>query len=92
MVFGAAQATLAAEGGTCQAYVQLLQNGDEVGGGQISTDSATPVAVEGSLGANPQVDPVTAKTNTLTALVGSNGNCTAGSQIDSTRFRVVAFG
>ena len=92
VVFGAAQATLAAEGGTCQAYVQLLQNGDEVGGGQISTDSETPVAVEGSLGANPQVDPVTAKTNTLTALVGSNGNCTAGSQINSTRFRVVAFG
>lgn len=92
VVFGAAQATLAAEGGTCQAYVQLLQNGDEVGGGQISTDSETPVAVEGSLGANPQVDPVTTKTNTLTALVGSNGNCTAGSQINSTRFRVVAFG
>ena len=58
VVFGGVQATLAAEGGTCQAYVQLLQNGEEVGGGQLSTDSETLVTVEGSLGANPQIDPV----------------------------------
>ncbi|MEZ5076001.1 MAG: hypothetical protein R2725_01000 [Solirubrobacterales bacterium] len=92
VVFGGAQATLAAEGATCQVYLQLLQNGEEVGGGQLSTDSETPIAVEGSLGANPQVDPVATKTNTLTAVVGSNGNCAAGSQVDSTRFRVLAFG
>ena len=72
--------------------MQPLQNGDEVGVGQISTDSATPVAVEGSVGANPQIDPLTAKTNTLTARVGSNGSCSAGSTIDSTRFRVPSFG
>lgn len=92
VVFGEAQATLAAEGGTCQAYVQLLLNGEEVGGGQIQTDSAEPTGVHGSLGANPQIDPPIAKTNTLTARVGSNGNCTSGSKIDSTRFRVLGFG
>lgn len=92
VVFGGAQATLAAEGGTCQAYIQLLQNGEEVGGGQIQTESESLVAVEGSLGANPQIGPLTTKTNTLTAMVGSNGNCAAGSTIDSTRFQVIAFG
>ena len=92
VVFGEAKATLSSTGGTCQAFVQLLLNGAEVGGGQVTTESPTPVAVQTSLGANPQIDPASAKPNTLTARVGSNGNCAAGSRIDSTRFRVLAFG
>ena len=92
VIFGEVQATLSAEGGTCQAYVQLLLNGVEVGGGQISTNSATPVAVQGSVGANPQIDPTSPEANTVTARVASNGSCGAGSQIESTRFRVLGFG
>lgn len=94
VVFGEAKATLAytGSGGSCQAFVQLSLNGHQVGGGEISTSSESLVSVSASLGAQPEIDPPATRTNALTAQVFSNGNCTAESTIDSSRFKVLDFG
>jgi hypothetical protein len=95
VVFGGATATLAYDGsgsGSCQVFFEINLNGLQVGGGQLSTSSTTPEQIEQSIGAQPQIDPVAPVTNHLTARTGSNGDCTAGSSIDSTRFRVLDFG
>lgn len=63
-----------------------------VGGGELSTDSTTPQRIEQSVGAQPQIDPVAPQENRLTARTSSNGTCALGSTVDSTRFRVLAFG
>ena len=95
VVFGAATATLAYDGsgsGSCRVFFEVSLNGQQVGGGEISTGSASPEQVEQSVGAQPQIDPVEPTTNRLAARTGSNGDCTPDSSIDSTRFRVVDFG
>jgi len=95
VVFGAAAATLAYDGsgsGTCQVFFELRLNGQQVGGGEVSTQSTTLQKVEQSIGAQPQIDPTSPVTNQLSVRVGSNGDCTPDSTIDSTRFRVLDFG
>jgi hypothetical protein len=95
VVFGAATGTIAYDGsgqGSCRVYFELNLNGLQVGGGELGTDSTTALKVEQSLGAQPQIDPLTPITNQLTIKTTSNGACTSGSTIDSTRFRVVDFG
>lgn len=95
VVFGAAAATLAYDGsgsGSCQVYFEINLNGKQVGGGEVSTSSTSLQQVEGSVGAQPQIDPLVPITNQLTARTGSNGDCTPDSKIDSTRFRVLDFG
>jgi hypothetical protein len=95
VVFGAATATLAYDGsgsGSCQVYFDIRINDEQAGGGEIQTDSTSPVEVNGSLGAEPSIDPLTSQQNELTVQVGSNGDCQSGSTIDSSRFRVLDFG
>lgn len=94
VVFGAAIGTLAYDGsgsGSCRVFFELKLNGQQVGGGEIATESTTPRRVEGSLGAQPQIDPTTPTANQLTARAGAN-DCTPDSTIESTRFRVLDFG
>jgi hypothetical protein len=95
VVFGGAAATLAYDGsgsGSCQVFFEVNLNGQQVGGGGISTESTTLQQVEQSIGAQPQIDPIDPVTNRLSARTGSNGDCTSSSTIDSTRFRVLDFG
>jgi hypothetical protein len=95
VVFGGAAATLAYDEsgqGSCRVFFEVNLNGQQVGGGEISTSSTSPQEVEQSIGAQPQIDPVAPVTNHLTARVSSNGACTPDSTIDSTRFRVLDFG
>ncbi len=95
VVFGGATATLAYDGsgsGSCQVYFDIRINGQQVGGGQIETDSTSPVEVNGSLGAQPNIDPLTSQQNELAVQLGSNGDCESGSTVDSSRFRVLDFG
>jgi hypothetical protein len=95
VVFGSAAATLAYDGsgaGSCRVFFEVNINGQQVGGGELSTDSTTPQRIEQSVGAQPQVDPVAPRENRLTARTGSNGACSSGSTVDSARFRVLAFG
>jgi len=95
VIFGAATAVLAYDGsgsGSCQLFFEINLNGQQVGGGQLSTDSTTLEPVEQTVGAQPQIDPVAPVTNHLTASTGSNGDCTSDSTIDSARFRVLDFG
>jgi hypothetical protein len=95
VVFGGAVGTLARaenSGEDCRVFFDVRVNGQQTGGGELSTSSTAPVRVERSVGASPEVDPVAATTNTLTVNVGSNGACSPGSAIDSTRFRVLDFG
>ncbi len=92
VLFGGVQATLAAKPGEfCEAYVEVLEEGQQIGGGGVQTGSEVPIAVEGSVGASPQVG-FSVKSHTLTVKIASNGQCTAGSQINSTLFRVLSFG
>lgn len=95
VVFGETKATMAYDGsgaGSCEAFMELRLNGVQVGGGNFSTSSETLTEVSGALGANPQIDPPSPKTNTLTARVGTNGACTSDSAITSSRFRILSFG
>jgi hypothetical protein len=95
VVFGEGVGTLAYDGdgsGSCQVYFDIRLNGVQVGGGNMYTDSTDPTEVTTSLGAQPLVDPVGEQQNELTMQVGSNGDCTAASTIDSSRFRVLDFG
>lgn len=96
VLFGAGAATIAYDEtsgeGSCQVYFEIIINGRQVGGGQISTGSTTLEQREESIGAQPQIDPVTQITNHLAVRTGSNGGCTSSSKIDSARFRVLDFG
>jgi hypothetical protein len=96
VIFGSATATIAYDEssgeGSCQVFFEINLNGQQVGGGQLSTSSTASQQLEQSLGAQPQIDPVAPVTNHLTMRIGSNGGCTAGSAIDSSRFRVLDFG
>lgn len=95
VIFGAATATLAYDGsgsGSCQLFFEVNLNGQQVGGGQLSTGSTAPEQVEQTVGAQPQIDPVSPVTNHLTARTGSNGDCTPDSTVGSARFRVLDFG
>lgn len=95
VVFGAAVATLAYDGsgaGACRVFLEVSLNGQQVGGGEVSTESTSPTRVEQSVGAQPQIDPVAPTTNNLTLRTASNGACAQGSTIDSARFRVLVFG
>lgn len=95
VIFGEAAATLAYDGsgsGSCQVYFDIRLDGRQIGGGQLSTDSATPVEVSASLGAQPDVDPEVEQTVEMTIQTASNGDCENGSTIDSSRFRVLSFG
>ena len=95
VVFGGAAATLAYDGsgpGSCRVFFEVNLNGQQVGGGEISTESTTLRQVEQGVGAQPQIDPVAPVTNHLTAKTGSNGDCTPDSTVDSARFRVLDFG
>jgi hypothetical protein len=95
VVFSEATATLAYDGsgsGQCQVFFDLRIDGQQVGGGQLQTGSTTPEQVSGQIGAAPGAGPATATPRTLTAQVGSNGDCESGSSIDSTRFQVLDFG
>ncbi|GIK77424.1 MAG: hypothetical protein BroJett022_11140 [Actinomycetes bacterium] len=95
VAFGEIKATLAYDGGgagNCQVYFDIRLNGVQVGGGEIRTDSTSPTEVTGGLGAQPAIDPTSEQQNEMTVNVGSNGGCTPGSTIDSTRFRILDFG
>jgi hypothetical protein len=95
VVFGGAAATLAYDGsgsGSCQLFFEINVNGQQAGGGRLSTGSTTLEQIEQPVGAQPQIDPVAPVTNHLTARIASNGDCTPDSTIDSTRFRVLDFG
>lgn len=98
VTFGEAVATLAYDGsgsGSCQAFIEFGLRGETEGGesgGGLSTSSTTPVQLEADLGAIPDMDPLAPASRRLSARIGSNGDCTEASTIDSTRFRVVAFG
>lgn len=95
VIFGGAVGTLARvenSGEDCRVFFDIRVNGQQTGGGELSTSSTTPVQVERSVGASPEIDPLTATTNNLAVKVGSNGACTPSSTVDSTRFRVLDFG
>jgi hypothetical protein len=95
VVFGGAAATLAYDGsgsGSCRVFFEVDLNGQQVGGGEISTESTTPEPIEQSIGAQPRIDPIDPTTNRLAVRTRSNGDCTPDSTIDSTRFRVLDFG
>lgn len=95
VIFGEATATLAYDGdgsGNCQAYFDVRLNGMQVGGGELHTDSSSPTEVVGMVGAQPTLDPTSEQQNELTIHIGSNGDCTPASTIDSTRFRILDFG
>jgi hypothetical protein len=95
VVFGEADATIAYDGngsGQCQVYFDIRLNGQQVGGGQLSTGSTTPEQVTASLGAQPTVDPESPTSVEMTIQTGSNGDCESGSAIDSSRFRILNFG
>lgn len=98
VIFGAATATLAYDGsgsGSCRVFLGIGLRGEEAGpesGGEISTTSTTPEHIDANLGAIPYSDPLQPSTRKLTSAVQSNGDCTESSSIDSSRFRVVAFG
>ncbi len=95
VIFGAAAATLAYDesgAGSCRVFLEVSLNGQQIGGGEVSTESTTPQRVEQSVGAQPQIDPVAPVKNQMTVKSASNGACTQGSTIDSARFRVLAFG
>jgi hypothetical protein len=95
VIFGAAAATIAYDesgAGACRVFFEVNLNGQQVGGGEVSTGSTSLQRVEQSVGAQPQVDPVAPAKNQLTVKTASNGACTPESTIDSTRFRVLAFG
>jgi len=95
VIFGAAAATIAYDAsgpGSCRVFFEVNLNGQQVGGGEVQTSSTTPQRVEQSVGAQPQVDPLAPVKNQLTVRTASNGACSQGSTIDSTRFRVLAFG
>jgi hypothetical protein len=95
VIFGGAVGTLArAEKSSedCRVFFDIRVNGQQTGGGELSTSSTTPVQIERGVGASPEIDPVTTTTNNLSVKVGSNGACTPSSTVDSTRFRVLDFG
>ena len=60
--------------------------------GQLQTSSTTPEQVSQSLGAQPEIGPISPEGRTMTVQLGSNGDCTPASTIDSTRFKVLDFG
>lgn len=95
VVFGGATATLAYDGagsGSCQVFFEVNLNGQQVGGGGVSTESTALKQVEQSIGAQPQIDPLHPIANHLTVRTDSNGDCTPDSTVDSARFRVLDFG
>jgi hypothetical protein len=95
VIFGGAAGTLARvenSGEDCRVFFDIRVNGQQTGGGELSTSSTDPVRVERSVGASPEIDPLAPITNKLTVNVGSNGDCAQGSMVDSTRFRVLDFG
>jgi hypothetical protein len=95
VVFGEATGTIAYDGdgsGQCQVFFDIRLNGQQVGGGQLSTGSTTPEQVTASLGAQPTVDPESPTSVEMTIQTGSNGDCESGSTIDSSRFRILNFG
>jgi hypothetical protein len=95
VVFGAATATLAYDEsgpGSCRVFFEINLNGQQVGGGEVSTGSTSLQQIEQSVGAQPQIDPLAPTVNRLTARIGSNGACTSDSTVDSARFRVLDFG
>jgi hypothetical protein len=95
VVFGSAAATLAYDGsgsGSCRVFFEVTLNGQQVGGGEVSTESTSLKTVEQGIGAQPQVDPLAPTTNKLTLRTASNEGCTPDSKVDSTRFRVLDFG
>jgi hypothetical protein len=95
VLFGAGVATLAYDdsgSGSCQVFFEIRLNDQQVGGGELSTSSTTPTRVEQSIGAQPQIDPLNPTTVELTVRTQSNGACTQGSRIESSRFRILDFG
>jgi hypothetical protein len=95
VLFGGAVGTIARaqnSGEDCRVFFDIRVNGQQTGGGELSTSSTAPVRVERSVGASPEIDPLAPVTNRLTLNVGSNGSCTPSSTVDSTRFRVLDFG
>lgn len=95
VIFGSADATIAYDGsgsGSCQVYFDIRLDGQQVGGGQMSTDSTTPEQVSASLGAQPTGAPETATGVEMAVQTASNGDCEPGSTIDSSRFQILNFG
>ena len=95
VIFGEGAGTLAYDGsgaGNCSVFFDVRVDGQQLGGGQLQTDSTTPVQVSQQIGAAPGAGPQNPTPRTLTVQVSSNGGCTPGSSIDSTRFQVLNFG
>jgi len=94
VAFGSFVGTLAYDdngAGSCSVNVNYVQNGVPVGGGFMQTSSTTPVEVSGSAGAAPGADPDSPTEQEVNLEVYTNG-CTVDSQIDRSRFRILAFG
>lgn len=94
VVFGSLFATLAYDGGgsgQCSVNVSIVQNGQQVGGGFLQTSSTTPMQVAGQSGAAPGADPDTPTGQAIKLELFVDG-CTASSQIDRAKFRVLGFG
>ena len=78
--------------GSCQVFFDVRVDGQQTGGGQLSTASTTLEEVSGQIGAAPGAGPLEATPRELTVSVGSNGDCEPGSTIDSARFQILDFG
>lgn len=94
VVFGSIFGTLAYDGGgagSCSVSVNIVQDGNQVGGGFLQTASTTPVEVSGSAGAAPGADPDSASERDVTLELFTNG-CTNDSRIDRSKFRILGFG
>jgi hypothetical protein len=95
VVFGSGVATLAYDGsgsGSCQVFFEVRVDGQQTGGGQLSTSSTSFEEVTAQVGAAPGAGPLEATPRELTMIVSSNGDCEPGSTIDSTRFQILDFG
>ena len=95
ILFGEGTATLAYDGsgsGNCSVFFDIRIDGQQLGGGQLQTDSTSPVQVTQQIGAAPGVGPASPTRRTLTVQVSSNGDCEPTSTIDSTRFQILNFG
>ncbi|MEZ5076646.1 MAG: hypothetical protein R2725_04305 [Solirubrobacterales bacterium] len=95
LLAGEVNATLAldeASGkGSCQVFVAVRANGGTIGTAQMDVSNTALAAHHADIEFSPLIDPTSSRTNALTVQISSL-YCAAGSQIDSSRFRVMGIG
>jgi hypothetical protein len=93
VVFGQIQATLAAASGSepCEVEINIMLNGQEMGGQNFSSSSTSPEQVTRELGGQPSLNFEGPTPKKLTMTV-SAGGCAAPSAIQSTQMRVLGIG